>query len=594
MKQNKRTLKMILSLALALVLVFSLGSMAFAANTEVTDPDANNTPTGAYQSDQANGNVEAAISKDLVIPHGATTPAAVFYFDVVPAPPATSSVTIQRPPAYATASGVQSSTFTNAVTDASKYPTMKTATQITNGEYGFDQSKLQIVYTAGETGVVPLNTGTNPTNPAVPAGQNAQHVEKNTGNMLPDAKAWDNSGPGLYVYKITENYTGVSTASRESYFTEDTTGAYEVNGVNTEKMHYSKAIYTMYLWIEPNPDYDATTNPNVSKNIIKYVSVVMTQGNYVPGSEGVDQAEGSKVKPEPWTRPGQPGDPGYDEIQTNGRVTFMNAYDRTKGDDHQDPELNDLIVSKKVNGSVIYKEDLTAQSSAEDRANAKDRFIINLKLTKADSAEVTVLKGWLKDENGDPVTTLQAANRYVECDTSGNPVSTTVAPQVEAAAGPHQGHWYIPFEVGTATPSTTDPTLITYTSKTASVDLWFKGDQKIVFEDIPTGTEFETQETIAGARGLNIANIDVQLQGLPLYNTPTIDDTNGARSHPQWIKENPGATIGNYSIITNGANPPPTGILMNNLPFFVLIALSAAAILAYVVVRGTKREGVEQ
>ncbi|MBC5648051.1 DUF7601 domain-containing protein [Christensenella tenuis] len=125
----------------------------------------------------------------------------------------------------------------------------------------------------------------------------------------------------------------------------------------------------------------------------------------------------------------------------------------------------------------------------------------------------------------------------------------------------------------------TDPTHGDYFEMTsgtaATVNL--KHGQSIVFSDVPYGSTYQATETPAAGY------------------TPSISVTTGG-STPQAI---PGASTGAQRISDAGANTAaytnayqtvtPTGVIINNLPFILILVLAAGALVVFVVIKSRKR-----
>lgn len=547
MKQNKRTLKMILSLALALVFVFSLSSMAFAANEEVTFPDditGFGTPpkdysagdhTGAWKSTQADTDVTAAITKEIL--------------------------TAQNVPA-ANVGGEFTFTF-EPVTTAS-YFTL-------DQEGALGEPRKDIVYTGHPT--IPGSTNNvltltvdaskndatksqnltmdNTVTPAVPLNPTLVRWQYQTGNIVPSGNNFPNIG--TYVYRVSET-AGQFDAAPSGY---------------TKEEHFSKAEYLVYFYV------DYKTGSTTDK-YVKAIGVVMTQKNQTPGSTLVEPGEARpKVNPEDRKTSTDPT-----ENQTtvyDGAFTFVNNLNlkHTTEENGRSLVLKKTVKNNTATGETLFPfyVEIAIPRNSSMATNGTD-----LKAKVYNSATPSVALSSAAD--------LSARAGQVSAMVASNGLIFTVGKDI--------------YNEDNANVSNTAWQKEDYKAKGI---VWLRQGESLVFDEdkLPVGTSILTTELITtdGGAVIPLYGSETTTRDFTEYKTPTttviMGNVQDSVSH-SYSSGSQLLGLGKNDVTTENTttDAPPTGILMNNLPFFILIAISAAAILAYVVVRGTKREGVEQ
>lgn len=112
----------------------------------------------------------------------------------------------------------------------------------------------------------------------------------------------------------------------------------------------------------------------------------------------------------------------------------------------------------------------------------------------------------------------------------------------------------------------------TFTSGTVQT-VTLKHGQELVFTDLYVGTDFEVQETQLDA--------NYTAKTYAVKNSGTPDEQTGAQKVTGKVSE------GNdlVSVVNNRTDSTPAGILVNNLPFILMIAVAAAGFVAYIAVR---------
>lgn len=304
----------------------------------------------------------------------------------------------------------------------------------------------------------------------------------------------------------------------------------------TEETVQSQAIYDIYLYIDENDNGD---------NYIKAIGVVMKKTNGTPGSEYWEPAVDDKVDP---TLIIIDPTPGTTDL-FDGDFVFFNSYTRKPKDNPEDPQRFYL---KKVMKA--------GQTST-------DTFYFSVELSKPASAADTIFYGQVLDANGNNVTAMQNSTNFVAAHTATQAdvdagLAANVGDQVAA---------YIPF------------TLDSSNKVVATVGL--KADQKLCFDKLPVGTYFRTEETS------NSSNSTYKMTTVRTVNgTATNPPLEGGASQLSTDTANYMVTTGEDNVVTtNAADTPITGIITNNLPFFIMVVLAVVAMVAYAIVRGMRK-----
>ena len=262
------------------------------------------------------------------------------------------------------------------------------------------------------------------------------------------------------------------------------------------------------------------------------MGTVFTKQNGTPGSTYWEPAVNDKVDPTPKETPGTDGKVDVD----NSELTFINSFER-KTDD-RNPEYNNLVLAK-VRGA--------------NTADTTNKFPFELYLAQPMSSPIPA--------NGYRAYVLNASGTDV----------TSTAHHASAVNDPVTGNMYIPITMTAGG-----------TSWIRNINLGF--GERLVVKDIPVGTYFytnETNTTVGGTTYDPTTAVKVGGTAITGETLTTASALNGATR-----KTDEGE---NSVTTTNSADTPPTGIIMNNLPFFLMIFIAAAALILYAVIRGRRR-----
>lgn len=150
---------------------------------------------------------------------------------------------------------------------------------------------------------------------------------------------------------------------------------------------------------------------------------------------------------------------------------------------------------------------------------------------------------------------------------------------------------------------TTDFDFTTATGNTITVPVSLGHDQKITFNDVPAGTTFTVIEDDYFTTGVEGSNKDssnnpitYKLKAIIDGGTVPTDDeapteaarTAGPTSVPQ------GGSAATAYVNDGNSGTTPAGIVMQYLPFFVMIALAIAALAALTIAKGARRARAAQ
>lgn len=330
-------------------------------------------------------------------------------------------------------------------------------------------------------------------------------VEVETGNFL--EKATDNANyqhAGIYVYKVTE--------------TADT---YNITEVTKEKMTYSKAEYTVYVYVANKADGTGV--------YIKGVGVLLSKND---AGEVQNPGTGGKVDPTPNPDPNTNG-----EIDTdNSKMKFTNQYLKTNGGGG-DPTVENnraLQISKTVAG---------------DLGDHTKYFDFSVTVTRpAIDTTTAAYKGYVIDKTNNTVVT---ANENV--------ADASVIKTDDA------GRKYIEFD------------LTSGGTKVLAVKL--KHNQELAFTDASVGTHFQAAEVQVTNYTPTLA---VKVNNVTVTNGVTATDSGDKIVGEK--RENSARFTNTYKDVT------PTGIIMNNLSFVMMILVAVAAVAVTLVLRNKRRK----
>lgn len=311
---------------------------------------------------------------------------------------------------------------------------------------------------------------------------------------------------GIYVYTVTE-----------------TPNTYLIADASKEKMTYSQAEYTAFVYVANKADGSGV--------YVRGIGVVPVKND--EGTAAADTGVTGKVDPTPNPTPDENGG----VADGNSKMKFTNTYLKTNGGNGNPltDENKSLQISKTVAGTM------------GDQTKYFD-FTVTVKKPAVDKT-TTAYKGYVVDVVKNEIVT-DAAN-VSEGD-------------VSLVKEDESGRKYIEFTFGEGG------------AKTQAVKL--KHNQEIVFTDAAVGAHFQAVETEA-------ANYTASL--VVKANNVTISDSVTATDSGERIV---GETRENSARFTNTyVDVTPTGIIMNNLSFVMLIAVAIVAGMV-VFVMGNRRK----
>jgi len=309
------------------------------------------------------------------------------------------------------------------------------------------------------------------------------------------------------------------------YEIEEQLNSYTIVDPNHETMAYSTGKYTLNVYVKQGTGANAGSY------------YVYALGAVVAAVDNDEQAVGDKVDPTPGTGTGS----DYSEM------VFTNIYVKTNGaEDPEDPDpttASTLSVSKAVEGDfadTTWYFDFSVTVAAP-----------SLVYNPADlNATPPVYYAYIVDG-----TTVVSAADLADANKNNATVAGTDT----------RGQAYISFTSGTAN------------------TIKLKNDQRLVFINTPVGTSYNVTE--AGVIDF-IATASFVYDG----SVPTAVSAPGT--------QNTALTVAN-KLVGEGANSAdfvnvrdvvtPMGVFLNNLPFYVLIAVAIGALIVFVVVKSRKR-----
>lgn len=312
---------------------------------------------------------------------------------------------------------------------------------------------------------------------------------------------------GIYVYSVTE--------------LADT---YTIADAKKEKMTYSKAEYTVYVYVANKSDGSGV--------YVNGVGVVPVKND--AGEESTNTGVTGKVDPTPNPNPDPNGGGGVDEH--NSKMKFTNRYLKTNGGngDPKNPENRFLQVSKTVDGK------LGDQSKYFD-------FNVTVKKPVIDT-ETTVYKGYV----------IKTSKNTVETDAANLPADLANLIKEDEYGK------YIEFDLSEGG------------AKTLNVKLHH--DQELAFTDASVGAHFQAVET---AVEQYTPSLVVKANNVQISEGVTTTDS-GERVVGE-SRENSARFTNTFEDVT------PTGIIMNNLSFVMLIVVAVAAAAVMFVLKNTRR-----
>lgn len=361
------------------------------------------------------------------------------------------------------------------------------------------------------------------------------------------------NGVAIYAYRITEklgeDYTGWTKDNNYTYHTPEP--ATTTEGEFNEKLVLSRAEYIMYVYTKPKADGSgryifAITCVQTLDDKGEEVQTVDKKNITIGGSTGID------------------GD--FSEME------FQNDYLKTPVTDEDDPNGQPFEISKKVTG-VDNDQKLLKEQTYE----------FDVTVTKADADDATKAIGRLWDsddgENYYPVEFTGTGTEGVDYVT--HDADSTWADKKQAIV------------------------VFTYGADgTATETVNLKNNQKITFPEVAAGTSFKVEEKdyftetiLKGKDNTTEYPLYPVVNGGDATNPRPADDATAEAKKTAVDKARvyEGATVATGDMIAaayvndGSKGTTPTGIIMQYLPFFVIIALAVLALIAVVIVKGRKR-----
>ena len=298
---------------------------------------------------------------------------------------------------------------------------------------------------------------------------------------------------------------------------------------------YSGAVYDLEIWVEKD---DGVAIPaNKGKLFVKYINVKITEyiDDYYIGEDGDPTVEeGDKVDPTPG---GSDEDKTVITIEDDfSQLIFTNSYELSNGGDGKDPEVSALEILKVTGGNGAVKSTLFP-------------FDVTVKTP-------SIVKG---------------SYSYIAYVMEGSENKTSAENGPLAGPDPDNGN-YILFPSG------------------SKVTVNLKDGQRLVFVDLHVGADVKVVEQ---------ANDDYQPRferSFPVATGVLIGEAKAPWGFPEYANNDDKAVytiegnnknIATFTNIRTGATP--TGLDVNDLPFFVLIGAALAGLAGFVAVKSRRK-----
>jgi hypothetical protein len=260
---------------------------------------------------------------------------------------------------------------------------------------------------------------------------------------------------------------------------------------------------------------------------IKSIGCVLTKGDDGAATDG---NVGNKVDP----TPGTPGTTG-EVLATNSDMKFTNKYVKNNGGvDPTTPASRTLTISKTVSGAL---------------GDQSKYFTYTATMAKPTVSTKTSYKAYVVN-------------------------STTNA--VETAAANYGG---------TLLQDANNKAYFEFPTDGSSVTFMLHHNQSLVFTDAEVGARYAVTE--AGATGYVPSAVLTQNA---VETTIAAGTAGSAYAVPATGTALVGEGLNKAAITNTMTDVTPTGIIMNNLPFFVLILIAMGTLVAFVVVRSKKKQ----
>jgi hypothetical protein len=317
-----------------------------------------------------------------------------------------------------------------------------------------------------------------------------------------------------------------------NYQVQETKSGIILEGAENEGYVYSDAYYDVEIWVENYVDEDGLLTGILYPKFVVVRIVENHVDEYYEGSDG-----GEKVDPTPGTTVEFDE---YEVIQGDiSKFIFTNKYWRSDGDGEDpdpDPDHAALLVTKEIIGT---SEDMEKE------------FAFTVKVTQPRVVnETKTFIAYILDEEGENVT----ADRYT----------------------------------GYVLDSLDNP-CIKFTSGTEIPGIMLTHNDQLIFVDLIIGSKVEVKENPTNDFKSSYRRLFPTDQSFTGKNGEVFGFGFGLTHDPGPHYTNAGKTNNNKAFFTNTrAIATPTGISVDNLPFFVMIGAALAGLAGFVVVRSRK------
>lgn len=324
--------------------------------------------------------------------------------------------------------------------------------------------------------------------------------------------------------------TAASTVDGVSSYSKES-AAFPANAVTFPKA----GIYT-YTLAETADTYSADATETMTYDTATYVIKLYVKNGssacYVDAVEAYTTNESgqpvAKIDPTP----------GSSDME------FVNNYSKTTGSEDPLDSISNVRIMKQVGG---------------DYGDKSKYFTFTVRVTAPSSAPAVTYKAYVANLNGDSgdYTVATSADNY------SGPILTDVYGD------------YIEFTSGN------------------NETIKLKHLQFLIITNMPIGTFYEAQEaatpdykgTVGLNRGGSITSYTAPSENMAVS---TNDANNGNEARVV------GPSSANTAVFVNehtAAPPTPTGVIIDNLPFILLLAVAVGALVLFVVVKARKRRG---
>ncbi len=367
------------------------------------------------------------------------------------------------------------------------------------------------------------------------------YYRKESGNIISQDFASKVTTQGIFVYDIEEVWedSAVKAALEADGWTQDGTNKalYKrettVNGEKTtETFTMSKAAYQLRVYTKLKENGAVGTPGDYYVSAITLVQIKTEAG------EDIDN--GPKKDPTPG---------GDNTTYETSQLEFQNRYLKTEETDPTNPNDQPYELSKRVTGVDQDAKIL----------HGGTKFMFTVKMTLPDGAEKKAYDAlyWDSDNNA----------KWVKLEEGGSQKTTSFD-----FTGKADGE-----------------------AVTQTIEL--EHDQKVTFPNVPVGTRFEVVEDDYFTTGIEGSNVDSNNQAITyklkaVINGGTVpaDDVaaaEAARTDTQIVAKD----VSKASAYVNdgGQGTTPAGIIMQYIPFMVIILLAMAALVASAVIKGKRR-----